>query len=99
MFGENANTQRYQEKRSTENKKQGFARGVTLKSERQGDIMGESELAKYDIEIKVQDNRGNKASIGKYRTSVENYVLCVDVRNHDLSKVLFLHIEFKGKSK
>jgi len=56
-------------------------------------------LAEYDIEIQVQDNRGNKASIGKYRTAVENYVLCVDVRNADMSNVLFLHIEFKGKVK
>ena len=62
--------------------------------------MDENELAKYDIEIKVQDNRGNTASIGKYRTSVENnYVLCVDVRSYDLSNVLFFHIEFKGKVK
>jgi len=61
--------------------------------------MDENELAEYDIEIKVQDNRGNTASIGKYRTSVENYVLCVDVRSFDLSKVVQLHIEFKGKVK
>jgi len=61
--------------------------------------MDENELALYDIEIQVQDDRGCKASIGKYRTSVENYVLCVDVRNADLSNVLFLHIEFKGKVK
>jgi len=59
----------------------------------------ENELAQYDVEIEVQDNRGNKASIGKYRTSVENYVLCVDVQSYDLSNVLFLHIEFKGKVK
>jgi len=32
VLGENANTERYQEKRSTENKKQGPARAVTLKS-------------------------------------------------------------------
>jgi len=61
--------------------------------------MDENELAEYDIEILVQDDRGCKASIGKYRTSVENYVLCVNVENRDLSNVLFLHIEFKGKVK
>jgi len=55
------------------------------------------ELAKRDIEIKVQDNRGVKTSIGKYRTSVKNCVLCVDVENYDLSNVLFIHIEFKAK--
>ena len=60
--------------------------------------MDENELAKYDIEIKVQDNRGNKASIGKYRTSVEDYVLCVDVRSYDLKTAMFLIIEFKGKA-
>jgi len=59
--------------------------------------MDENELAEYDIEIEVQDNRGCKASIGKYRTSVENYVLCVDVRNRDLSNTINLIIEFKGK--
>lgn len=84
----------YQEKSSAEIENQGPARAVTLK---QGDIVDENELAEYDVEIEVQDNRGCKASIGKYRTAVENYVLCVDVRNRDLSNVLFLHIEFKGK--
>jgi len=59
--------------------------------------MNENELAEYDIEIEAQDNRGNKVSLGKYRTSVENYVLCVDVRSYDLRNALFLHIEFKGK--
>lgn len=54
-------------------------------------------LVEYDIEIEVQDNRGNKASIGKYRTAVENYVLCVDVQNRDLSNAIAIIIEFKGK--
>jgi len=59
--------------------------------------MNENELAEYDIEIEAQDNRGNKVSLGKYRTSVENYVLCVEVQNRDLSNTINLIIEFKGK--
>lgn len=59
--------------------------------------MDENKLALYDIEIEAQDNRGNKVSLGKYRTSVENYVLCVDVCSFDLRNTLFLQIEFKGK--
>ena len=140
MLGENEQRLRYQEKRSTENKNQGPAASVTLRSERkQGDIMKilrcecgreqaygrpnhitikEAEslgwvlvnqakwvcpvcneaLAMHDIEIVAQDNRGNKASIGKYKTSVDNYVLCVDVSNRDMSNVLTLQIEFFGKS-
>jgi len=61
--------------------------------------MDENELAKYDIEIKAQDDRGNKVSLGKYRISVEHYVLCVEVRSFDLRNALYLHIEFKGKVK
>jgi len=74
--------------------KQGPATAVTLNvTQKQGDTMFEE----YDIEIEVQDNRGCKASIGKYRTAVENYVLCVNVQNRDLSNAINLIIEFKGK--
>jgi len=63
VLGENANTQRYQGKSPTENKKQGPARGVTLKSEKQVDDM--AEQPKYYVEIFVQDFHGKRTSLGK----------------------------------
>jgi len=57
----------------------------------------ENDLGKRDIEIFAVDSRGSRASIGKYHTSITNYVLCVRVRNRDLSNVVELLIEFKGK--
>jgi len=56
-------------------------------------------LAMHDIEIVAVDNKGSKVSLGKYQTSVDNYVLYVDVSNRDMSNVLNLQIEFFGKSK
>jgi len=51
----------------------------------------------YKFEVVAQDNRGHKESIGTYQTSVDNYVLYVDVSNRDLSNCIGLQIEFFGK--
>ena len=55
-------------------------------------------LVRYNLEIFAQDNFGHKESWGKYQTSIENYTLCVDVRNRDFfCNTICLHIEFSGK--
>jgi len=54
-------------------------------------------LAECDYEIVAQDKQGNKVSLGKYRTSIENYIVNVDVQSFDLSNCINLQIEFFGK--
>jgi len=55
------------------------------------------ENGRIEFEIIVQDFRGKKQSIGKYQSDIKNYTLCVDVEKYDLSHIIAIHIEFKGK--
>jgi len=94
VLGENANTQRYQGKRSTENKKQGFVRGVTLKSVKRKRVKMPKEQIKF--EIFVRDFRGERMSCGKHQAEIENYTYCIHVPQ-DRASVSQIEIEFFGK--
>lgn len=52
----------------------------------------------YFVEVFVQNRSLNKVSCGKYKTLIENYVLCVDVEKLDLTDLLTIQIEFSGKA-
>jgi len=49
------------------------------------------------FEVFVQNKSGNRVSCGKFESDIDDYVLHVDVRDLDLSDLLSIQIEFKGK--
>jgi len=57
-----------------------------------------AEQQQYQVEFFVLDFHGNRVSCGKYRTCVENYVLCVALPEVlEVSDIRYFHLEFSGK--